>query len=283
MIAALYAIGTRLVPALLTAAGVVLITAGLLSYADPTAAGVVAGRTARSSRRSPRPRQLVDPVDRRRRPPSPSGSRRRARHRRATPPASIVPEPDEEARPCRRDARRRPGAQDRPAGREGQRRLPAVQRRDVPPHRQRGGQGRLRAAGRGQGDVPVRPCPGRDVRPDLRAAIQKKQAKKMLGMVVQVYTSDLKLHLYEIREYRLHVTDLDGPLAATSEELWLQTSEGPKGTPRQDAAAGLPDLGLGRRPRGRPAQGQAGEVRLSEARALRAGPRSSRSAAGTGP
>ena len=52
----------------------------------------------------------------------------------------------------------------------------------------------------------------------------------MLGMVVQVYTSDLKLHLYEIREYRLHVTDLDGPLSATSEELWLQTSEGPKGT-----------------------------------------------------
>ena len=31
--------GTRLVPALLTAAGVVLITAGLLSYADPTIAG----------------------------------------------------------------------------------------------------------------------------------------------------------------------------------------------------------------------------------------------------
>ena len=100
--------------------------------------------------------------------------------------------------------------------------------------------------------------------PIYELAIQKKQAKKMLGMVVQVYTSDLKLHLYEIREYRLHVTDLDGPLSATSEELWLQTSEGPKGTPRQDAAAGLPDLGLGRGPRGRPAQGQAGEVRLSE-------------------
>ena len=31
--------GSRLVPALLTAAGVVLVTAGLLSYADPTIAG----------------------------------------------------------------------------------------------------------------------------------------------------------------------------------------------------------------------------------------------------
>jgi hypothetical protein len=66
--------------------------------------------------------------------------------------------------------------------------------------------------------------------PIYELAIQKKQAKKMLGMMVQVYTSDLKVHLYEIREYRLHATDLDGPLSATGEELWLQTSEGPKGT-----------------------------------------------------
>ena len=35
--------------------------------------------------------------------------------------------------------------------------------------------------------------------PIYELAIQKKQAKKMLGMVVQVYTSDLKLYLYEIR------------------------------------------------------------------------------------
>ena len=67
--------------------------------------------------------------------------------------------------------------------------------------------------------------------PIYELAIVKKNAKKMLGMVVQIYTSDFKLYLYEIREYRLHVTDLDGPLGAADEELWLQTSEGPKGTP----------------------------------------------------
>ena len=79
--------------------------------------------------------------------------------------------------------------------------------------------------------------------PIYELAIQKKNGDKMRGMVVQVYTSDLKLHLYEIREIRLHVTDLyspDGPLSATGEELWLQTSEGPKGTPGKTQLRALP-------------------------------------------
>jgi len=76
--------------------------------------------------------------------------------------------------------------------------------------------------------------------PIYELAIQKRNAKKMLGMVVQVYTSDFKLHLYEIREYRLHATDLDGPLGADSEELWLQTSEGPKGTPGKTQLRAVP-------------------------------------------
>ncbi|HET7728248.1 MAG TPA: hypothetical protein VFK54_13085 [Candidatus Limnocylindrales bacterium] len=49
----------------------------------------------------------------------------------------------------------------------------------------------------------------------------------MLGMLVQVFTSDDQLYLYEISEVRRHQRTLDRPLAATSEELWLQTSEGP--------------------------------------------------------
>jgi hypothetical protein len=53
----------------------------------------------------------------------------------------------------------------------------------------------------------------------------------MLGMIVQVYTSDDKLYLYEIQQVRLHQTSLDDAFAATTEQLWLQTSEGPKGTP----------------------------------------------------
>ena len=67
--------------------------------------------------------------------------------------------------------------------------------------------------------------------PIYHLAIEKGQPRKMLGMIVQVYSSDNKLYLYEIREYRLHALDLDTALAATDEELWLQTSEGPKGTP----------------------------------------------------
>jgi hypothetical protein len=53
---------------------------------------------------------------------------------------------------------------------------------------------------------------------------------KMLGMVVEVYTSDDQLYLYEITEVRRHQLDLDDAIAATTEQLWLQTSEGPKGT-----------------------------------------------------
>jgi hypothetical protein len=52
----------------------------------------------------------------------------------------------------------------------------------------------------------------------------------MLGMIVEVYTSDDQLFLYEVTEVRRHQLDLDAAVAATTEQLWLQTSEGPKGT-----------------------------------------------------
>jgi hypothetical protein len=64
-----------------------------------------------------------------------------------------------------------------------------------------------------------------------RAILNKSGGpKSMVGMVVQVYTSDDLLFEYEISEVRLHQLTLDDPLAATTEQLWLQTSEGPKGT-----------------------------------------------------
>ena len=53
---------------------------------------------------------------------------------------------------------------------------------------------------------------------------------KMLGMVVQVYTNDDQLFLYEITEVRRHQLTLDAAIAAATEQVWLQTSEGPKGT-----------------------------------------------------
>ena len=54
--------------------------------------------------------------------------------------------------------------------------------------------------------------------------------KTQLGMVVEVWTIDDYRFLYEIVDVRRAQTSLDDPLAADSEELWLQTSEGPRGT-----------------------------------------------------
>lgn len=53
----------------------------------------------------------------------------------------------------------------------------------------------------------------------------------MLGLVVEVWTSDDQRFLYQITEVRRHQTDLNDAINATDEELWLQTSEGPRGTP----------------------------------------------------
>jgi len=55
--------------------------------------------------------------------------------------------------------------------------------------------------------------------------------RSMIGMPVEVYTSDDLLFLYEIKRVLLHQLNLDGPASATTEQLWLQTSEGPHGTP----------------------------------------------------
>lgn len=59
---------------------------------------------------------------------------------------------------------------------------------------------------------------------------QTNNGERMLGMLVQVWTSDEQLFLYEITEVRPHQTDLDDALNADHEQLWLQTSEGPRGT-----------------------------------------------------
>jgi hypothetical protein len=53
----------------------------------------------------------------------------------------------------------------------------------------------------------------------------------MLGMLVQVFTSDDQLFLYEIVEVRRNQTSLGDAMAADTEQVWLQTSEGPRGTP----------------------------------------------------
>jgi len=69
--------------------------------------------------------------------------------------------------------------------------------------------------------------------PIYERAILKRHGgpKSMLEMPVEVYTSDDLLFLYQVSAVRLHQLTLDDAFKATTEQLYLQTSEGPKGTP----------------------------------------------------
>jgi hypothetical protein len=62
------------------------------------------------------------------------------------------------------------------------------------------------------------------------------KAKGQRGQTVEVWTSDDMVFRYTISEVFRHVPydqGLDRPAVATTEELWLQTSEGPKPPPGQ--------------------------------------------------
>ena len=65
--------------------------------------------------------------------------------------------------------------------------------------------------------------------PLLTASLHNDGAK-MLGMTVEVYTSDNWLFLYTITEVRRHTRSLNDALNTRFERLFLQTSEGPDGT-----------------------------------------------------
>jgi hypothetical protein len=71
-------------------------------------------------------------------------------------------------------------------------------------------------------------------------ASKVSNGRRMLGMLIQVYTADDQLYLYDIVEVRRHVTTLDGALAEKRETLWLQTSEGPVGTIEKTQVIALP-------------------------------------------
>jgi hypothetical protein len=247
MLSLLDAIRTRLLPALLTAAGVVLVTAGLLSYADPTQAGlqpaeslVVETLDPSTALVSPSP----DPSPSGAATPQPSGPASPSSTPIGTPPASIVPDPT-------------PSATPRPGRAVATRVVVAALNIDLPVVKGPSGYPYcnvamyLHTANSAARDAFGQPGEGRATYlyahardgmfgPIYELAMVKKNPKKMLGMVVQVYTSDFKLYLYEIREYRLHSTSLSGALTAKTEQLWLQTSEGPAGTPGKTQLIAFP-------------------------------------------
>lgn len=65
--------------------------------------------------------------------------------------------------------------------------------------------------------------------PLLRRSEAGDNGNSMIGMTVEVYTSDNWLFLYTIAEVRRHTRDLNDAINTTTERLWLQTSEGPHG------------------------------------------------------
>jgi hypothetical protein len=79
--------------------------------------------------------------------------------------------------------------------------------------------------------------------PIYELAIVKKRPNTMLGMLVEVYTSDDLLFSYQVVEVRLDQRNLNDAQNATTEELWLQTSEGKKGTPGKTQLKATP-IGL---------------------------------------
>ena len=61
----------------------------------------------------------------------------------------------------------------------------------------------------------------------LLTASQHNNGAKLLGLTVEVYTSDSWLFLYTITEVRRHQHTLDAAFNTTTERLFMQTSEGP--------------------------------------------------------
>lgn len=64
---------------------------------------------------------------------------------------------------------------------------------------------------------------------NLLVESKRNNGQRMLGMLVEVYTSDSWRYVYTITQVRRHTTSLDAAYAAETEQLWMQTSEGPAG------------------------------------------------------
>jgi sortase (surface protein transpeptidase) len=73
---------------------------------------------------------------------------------------------------------------------------------------------------------------------DLAVVMHKPNLLK--GIYVEVFTSDDMRFTYEVVDVRLDQRDLNDAINAPGEELWLQTSEGPKGTKGKTQLRALP-------------------------------------------
>ena len=198
------ALRNRLLPAVLTATGVSLIAAGLLSYSAPVEAAP--GPTDSPSIVAVSPSPTI---------PLPT-----------FPPASGSTSPSPSA----------------PADRVATRVVIPALKIDLPIVKPSGGSSTYPQCNvamyikelhqPGQGGATYLYAHARDgmFGPIYHLATEVKQPKKLLNMVVKVYTSDDQVFEYYVTQVLLHQTSLNAAMDATTEELWLQTSEGPKGT-----------------------------------------------------
>lgn len=196
---------TRVLPAVLTALGVTMLAAGLLSYTTPVDAGPLGSSepTPAIGQTSPSPLITLPPLG-------------------SAPPATASPS--------------------FPADRVATRVRIAALHIDLPIVKPPGGSNTyplcdvamyIKQLGQpGEGRATYLYAHAREgmFLPILTAS-KINNGKRMLGMIVEVYTSDNQRFLYEIVQVRRHQLDLDGARKAKTEQLWLQTSEGPKGTP----------------------------------------------------
>ncbi len=205
-------IRTRLLPAIVTALGVVLLAGGLLSIAAPVTADSLSSPapTAVALVPSERPRITLPP-------PSSAG-----------PVASPSIPADRVATRVRIAAFRIDLPIVKPAG--GPNAYPQC---DVAMYLQ---DPRLGQPGEGRATYLYAHARTGMFLPLLDASLVQ-DGKKMLGMVVEVWTSDDQRFLYEITEVRRHQSSLTDAIDATEEELWLQTSEGVGDDPKLQVVA----------------------------------------------
>ena len=189
---------TRLLPALLTAAGVTLLAAGLLTYTTPVDA---------------EPAPTASPTA------TPSPAAETASPLITLPPlGSAAPSPSASAPSDRVATRVRVAALDID--------LPIIPGNagyplcDVAMY--------LRELGQpGQGRATYLYAHARE---GMFLPLLETSERRQRGVIVEVWTSDDLRFLYEVVDVRRAQTTLDDPVSATTEQLWLQTSEGPKGT-----------------------------------------------------
>ena len=206
-------IRTRIVPAILTALGVTFLAAGLLSYTNPVAAVPVvttAPSDDAAAVSTPSPRITLPPIG--------SGA-----------PPSAVPIPADRTVTRVRVAALKID-------------LPVIRSASVPcgvaleymdP--------RLGVPGQGRATYLYAHAQAGMFLPLLTQS-QVSNGNKMKGMVVEVWTSDDQRFLYVITEVLRHVPatgTFDAPFAVTTDQVWLQTSEGKGAQPKLQVVADL--------------------------------------------